>query len=79
MVKKISWYLASTRDLWWNEEVVKDILDGNVAKNWHTILQYAFLIDSRAVSWSSKQQKIIALSTTKSRYVAIMHAAKKAI
>ena len=37
-------------DIWWNEKVVKDILDRNVAKNWHTILQYTFLIDSGAVS-----------------------------
>jgi hypothetical protein len=40
---------------------------------------YAFLIDGGAVSWNSKQQEIIVLSTTEGEYVAATHAAKEAI
>lgn len=39
----------------------------------------AFIIDGGAVSWFSKRQEIIALSTTESEYVAATHSAKEAI
>ena len=45
----------------------------------HAIMGYAFLINGGAVSWSSKKQEIITLSTTKSEYVATTHTAKEAI
>jgi hypothetical protein len=37
------------------------------------------LIDGGAVSWSSKRQEIISLSTTESKYVAATHATKEAL
>ena len=50
-----------------------------MAKDCCTISGYAFLIDGGAVSWSSKQQEIISLSTTKSEYIAAMHGSKEAL
>ena len=37
------------------------------------------MIDGGAVSWSSKKQELVTLSTTKSKYVATTHAAKEAL
>ena len=45
----------------------------------HAITGYTFLIDRGAISWSSRKQEIIMLSTAKSEYVAATHAAKEAI
>ena len=53
--------------------------DGAMQEHRHAITGYAFLIDRGAVSWSSKKQEIVTLSTTESEYVAITHAAKEAI
>jgi hypothetical protein len=53
--------------------------DGNSNKDRHAISGYIFLVNGGAISWSSKRQEIISLSTTESKYVAAMHAAKEAI
>ena len=45
----------------------------------HAISGYAFLIDGGAVSWSSKRQEIISLSTTESEYMAATHGMKEAL
>jgi hypothetical protein len=42
-------------------------------------LGYAFLFDGGAISWSSRKQKLIILSTAESEYVTATHAAKEAI
>lgn len=44
----------------------------------HAISGYVFLIGG-AVSWSSKRQEIVALSTVEAEYVALTHATKEAI
>jgi hypothetical protein len=45
----------------------------------HSISGYVFTIDGGAVSWSSKKQPIVALSTTEAKYIATTHAAKEAL
>lgn len=53
--------------------------DGSMAEDRRAILGYTFLIDGGAVSWSSKRQSIVSLSTTESEYVAATHATKEAL
>ena len=48
--------------------------DGNMAEDCHAISGYAFLIHGGAVSWTTKRQEIISLSTTKSEYIAAKEA-----
>jgi hypothetical protein len=45
----------------------------------HTILGYTFMFNGGAVSWSSKKQDTISLSTTEVEYIALTHATKEAI
>jgi hypothetical protein len=45
----------------------------------HSISGYVFTIGGGAVSWSSKKQAIVALSTTEAEYIAATHAAKEAL
>lgn len=45
----------------------------------HSISGYAFLIDGGAISWSSKKQPIIALSTTEAEYIALTHAGRELV
>ena len=44
-----------------------------------TISGYAFLINGGAISWSSKKQELVTLSTAKSEYVAATYATKEAL
>jgi hypothetical protein len=84
-VKRIYRYLAGTRDLWLSYGETKRILegyadaDGSMTEDRRAITGYAFLIDGGAVSWSSKRQEIVSLSTTESEYVAATHGMKEAI
>ncbi len=50
-----------------------------MAKDRHAIMGYAFLIDGGAISWSSKQQEVVSLSTTESEYMAVTHGMKEAL
>ena len=45
----------------------------------HAISGYVFLIDRGTVSWASKKQELITLSTAKAKYVAATHVAKECI
>jgi len=84
-VKRIFRYLKGTTDLWLTYGISKMDLtgyadaDGSMAEDRHAISGYAFMIHGGAVSWSTKRQEIIALSTTEAEYVAITHAAKEAL
>ena len=84
-VKHLFWYLAGTRD--WvlvygmKGKVSEGFTNANRAMQEHqyAITGYTFLINGGAVSWSSKKQEIVMLSTAKSEYVAATHTAKEAI
>jgi hypothetical protein len=48
-------------------------------KDRHSISGYSFHLGQGAVTWSSKKQYIIALSSTEAEYIAQTHAAKEAL
>ena len=50
-----------------------------MSKDRKAVSGYTFLIDGGAVSWASKKQEIVSLSTTKSEYVAATHTTKEAL
>ena len=84
-VKKIFRYLKGTKDLWLSYGGQQKELtgyanaDGNMAKYGHAISGYAFLLHGGAISWSTKRQEIISLSTTESEYIAATYASKEAL
>ena len=53
--------------------------DGMSQEDRHAISRYVFMLNGGPVSWSSKQQDTISLSTTEAEYIALTHAAKEAI
>jgi hypothetical protein len=53
--------------------------DGASQEHRRTISGFVFLVDGGAVSWSSKKQELVTLSTTEAEYVAATHAAKEAV
>jgi len=85
-VKRVFKYLKGTREQWLTYGLVPGgeklqgyaDADGSMAEDRHAISGYAFILDGGAVSWGSKRQEIVSLSTTESEYVAITHAAKEA-
>ena len=84
-VKRVFRYLSGTKNLKLTYGAAQfDLVgysdaDGSMHKDRKAISGYAFLIDGGAVSWASKRQEIISLSTTESEYVAIVHASKEAL
>ena len=53
--------------------------DGSSQEHRRAISGHAFLIDGGAVSWSSRKQELVTLSTAESEYVAATHASKELI
>ena len=85
-VKRVINYLGSTKDLWLTfgggrEGAVKGFCDADWAsqKHRHSISGFSFHYGAGAVSWSSKKQPVVSLSSTEAEYVAQTHAAKEAI
>ena len=84
-VKCVLKYLKGMKDrkLTFGEE--RSGIEGYTDTDWglqehrHSISGYAFLIDGGAISWSSKKQSIIALSSTEAEYIAAAHIAKEAL
>ncbi|KAL2607649.1 hypothetical protein R1flu_026222 [Riccia fluitans] len=87
-VKRVFRYLASTQDLVlrYQHSTQPSQLLGYSDADWggdtHTRKStsgYCFLLSVVAISWSSTKQKSVALSTTKSEYMALSKAAAEAI
>jgi len=84
-VKLIFRYLKGTRDLclvYGGER--KDLAgwvdaDGASQEHRRAISGYVFMVDGGAISWSSKKQELVTLSTAEAEYVAATHAAKEAL
>lgn len=53
--------------------------DGASQEHRRAISGYVFLVDSGAVSWSSRKQELVTLSTVEAEYIAVTHAAKEAV
>ena len=53
--------------------------DGALQEHRRAISGYIFMVDGGAVSWSSKKQELVTLSTTEAEYVTQTHAAKEAV
>jgi len=84
-VKRVFRYLAGTKTfelMYGGErhslEGYTDV-DGATQEHRHAISGYAFLFDGGAISWSSRKQELVTLSTAEAEYVAATHAAKEAI
>src|SRR5215510_13731688 len=84
-VLRVIRYLYTTRDKWLVLGGWKDELTGYADADWasqpdrHSIAGYCFFLGNGAISWSSKRQSIIALSTAEAEYIAGVHAAKEVI
>ena len=82
--KRVIRYLKGTRDhelKFGSSGGVEGFSDanwGNDIDDRHSICGYAFTLNGGAISWSSKKQSVVALSSTEAEYIAITHAAKEA-
>lgn len=84
-VKRIFRYLLGTKELelvyGGEQRGLVGYVDADGASQEHrrAISGYVFMVDGGAVSWSSKKQELVTLSTTEAEYVAQTHAAKEAV
>ena len=84
-VKRIFRYLRGTQKLelvyGGEKRGLEGYIDADGASQEHrrAISGYVFLVDSGAISWSSKKQELVTLSTTEAEYVAATHTAKEAV
>ena len=53
--------------------------DMNSQEHRHAISGYVFCIDGGAISWNSRKQALVSLSTMESEYVAMTHMTKEAL
>jgi hypothetical protein len=84
-LKRVVRYLYTTRDLWLILGGEKTGAYGFADADWasqphrHSISGYAFVLGTGTISWSSKKQGLIALSTAEAEYVAAAHATKEVL
>jgi hypothetical protein len=85
-LKRVMVYLGSTKDLWLtfggrSQKLVEGFCDSDYAnqRDRHSIAGFAYHFGQGAISWSSKKQQVIALSTVEAEYIAQAHAAKEAL
>ena len=78
-------YLYTTCDLWLTFGGKDAELIGYTNADWasqpdcHSVLGYTFIFGASAVTWSSKKQPIVALSSTESEYIAQTHSVKELV
>ena len=85
-LKRVISYLGSTKDHWSTPGRHRKILvEGFCDADWagqrhrHSISGYLFHFGNGAVTWSSKKQYVVALSSAEAEYIAQTHAAKEAL
>src|ERR1700722_4488588 len=84
-IKHVIKYLYTTRKIWLIFGGKIDDLHGYTDADWgsqshrHSISGYTFSLGDRCVTWSSKKQSIVVLSSTKAEYVATTHACEEAL
>jgi hypothetical protein len=84
-LKRVIQYLYTTRDLWLTFGGKDYALEGYTDSDWasqphqHSISGYAFTFGCGVVTWSSKKQPIVTLSSTEAEYVAATHATKEVL
>ena len=78
-------YLNTTKDYWLTFGRGANQLEGYSDADWasqthrHSISGYVFCMGDGAVTWSSKKQVVVALSSTEAEYIAQTHAVKELI
>jgi len=84
-LKRVIRYLDTTRDLWLTFGGVDRSIRGYTDSDWgsqpdrYSISGYAFAFGCGTISWRSKKQPIVALSTTEAEYIAMTDASKEAL
>ena len=85
-LKQVIVYLGSTKDLWLTFSGRSKLLaegycdaDWEGQKHCHSISGYSFHLGGGAISWSSRKQHIVLLSSTEAKYVAQTNVAKEAL
>ncbi|CDO69616.1 hypothetical protein BN946_scf184851.g4 [Trametes cinnabarina] len=85
-IKHVIRYLVGTRELWLIYRTSDDGIQGFSDTDWgsstehcHSISGYVFTLDGGVISWSSKKQNVVALSSTEAEYIALTHASKEAL
>ena len=84
-VKRVMRYLNRTKNYKLNLRKNHDGLLGYADADWasqdhkHSISAYIFQINGGCISWSCQKQNIVALSSTKVKFIALTHAAKEAL
>jgi hypothetical protein len=82
-IKRVMRYLHVTRDLWLTFGGDDMTAEGYSDADWasqlhrHSISGYVFRMGCGAVTWSSKKQSLVALSSTEAEYIVMTHAAKE--
>ena len=86
VLKHVIVFLGSMKDLWltfgrWSKPATEGFCnaDWGGQKHRHSISSYSFHMGAGAISWSSKKQHVVALSSTEAEYIAQTHMAKEAL
>jgi hypothetical protein len=82
-IKRVIKYLYTTHKLWLVLGGLDKSIEGYADADWalqldrHSISGYAFRYGCRVITWSSKCQLIIVLSSTEAEYIAAAHTTKE--